>query len=509
MGDSVIPLARRTWWRASVADLIFLIVALGILPTMSATNLNDPGLGWHIRNIDAMIEAGGWLLKDPFSSTHAARTWYSNQWLGDLPLWLGWKWAGLNGVAAVGVIFLGFMYRYLYIAISEDGASWPAAALWTLLGCVGSYFAWVVRPNMVNPLFLLVTVRMCDQFHDGKKSRRQMLWLLPLFALWANIHGGFLGGLLTLAVVTAIEGAYALLALDERTRRFAWERFRFLVLLAAGAFAATLVNPYGIKLYPWIVRLVSSDLSFLGEWKSPDFNWGTWHGASRYEPLVVLFPALLALSRWRPNLVALGASVLWLHFALQSRRFLPLWVLVATPVMARAAGRLTWRMDLLGRIPISDDMRQLLARPSRSVSILPSAFVAFALLGWARLSEPLSLPNVPEAAMKQLLELDDGKTVIFNDANWGGYLTWHGWDRRPRFKTWIDDRYDVHGPDHFAVYFSIRDAHQGWQDQLTDRHIDVVGIATKWPLAERLTDNSDWQELHRDDQAVIFRRTGQ
>ena len=44
--------------------------------------------------MDAMREADGWLTLDPFTDHHGKPppAWYTNQWLGELPLWLGWRW---------------------------------------------------------------------------------------------------------------------------------------------------------------------------------------------------------------------------------------------------------------------------------------------------------------------------------------------------------------------------------------------------------------------------------
>lgn len=489
----------------SAADAVFLFAIVAIAPTMITTNLHDPGLGWHIRNIDAMLEAGGWLQIDPFSSTAPGATWYTNQWIGDLALWLGFHWAGWNGVAAIALLVLGFTYRHVFRCLSDDGSPWPAALVWTLAAMFGSYIGWVVRPNLVTPLLLFVTVRACSMFHDDTKSRRQMLALLPLFAFWANTHGGFLSGVLTLVAALGIEACVAVFAFEDEERRPARWRSLFLAMLVVGVVLATMLTPYGWKIYPWTLRLVTSDVALFEEFRAPDFNWGTWKGAARYEFFVLVLPALLGVSRWRPNLVATGLSVLWLHFALQSRRMLPLWVLSVTPLLASASLDLPWINRAVAKAPLSPDFRQLLSRPSAPSSPLLLLLLSAATLAWARFSTPMLLEKGSDAAVRELIAQNDGQAVIFHDANWGGDLILQGWDAQPRFKVWMDDRFDVHGP-RLEEYLTIRDARPGWRAEVDRLGIDVIGLAANWPLADRLAGEPGWEALRRDDEAVVYRR---
>lgn len=490
----------------SIGDAVFLFAVAAIAPTMAAANLKDPGLGWHLRNIDAMREAGGWLHTDPFSRVTDA-AWYSNQWIGDLALWLGFHWAGWNGVAAVALVALGFVYRHVYRCLSEDGSPWPVALLWTFAAMLGSYIGWVARPNIATPLLLFVTLRACSMFHDGRRSPRSLLLLLPMFTLWANLHGGFLAGVISLVAVLGIEAAIGLFAQEADGRGAARQRALVLAAVTAGAVAATLLNPYGWKLYPWCVKLVTSDVSMFNEFQSPDFNWGTWKGAARYEFFVLAFPALMAVSRWRPNLVAVGLSVLWLHLALQTRRILPLWVLSVTPLLARAFLDIDWLNRFVARIPLSEDFREILSKPSAPSAPWASLAMGAAVIALAAYAPPMDLHKGNEAAVRELVALNDGHAVIFHDLNWGGDLVLAGWDATPRFRTWIDDRYDVHGAERTAEYLKICRTEAGWKETVDRLGIDVIGIGTNWPLAERLASNPGWTLVQRDDEAVVFRRS--
>src|SRR6266568_2476984 len=100
-GDRMNPVTTNAWYRLTLADVVFLVLTVGILLNARGGTLDDPGLGWHIRDIDAIQAQKGWLTEDPFSGPRAGQPWYTNQWLGDLLLWLGDRWGGLTGIAAV------------------------------------------------------------------------------------------------------------------------------------------------------------------------------------------------------------------------------------------------------------------------------------------------------------------------------------------------------------------------------------------------------------------------
>src|SRR5262249_16209655 len=138
--------------------------------------------------IDAILSKGWWLTEDPFSDPgdRPAAMWYTNQWLGELPYWLGGKWAGLEGIAAVNALAIAFLAGLLYRMLLAAGLPWPVALAWTVLGAMGTSCSWNARPNVFSVLFILVTARACVRLHEGALSRWGGLGVVALFAVWAN-----------------------------------------------------------------------------------------------------------------------------------------------------------------------------------------------------------------------------------------------------------------------------------------------------------------------------------
>ncbi len=164
-------------------------------------------------------------------------------------------------------------------------------------------------------------------------NRRLLLWLLPLFALWANIHIQCMVGLVFLGLA-AIEPLAARVlpdgwvSLDARRLPLGWLLGIF-VLSAA----AMLVNPYHFRLYLAALELLGQTALWnrIAELLAMPFR--TW---SNWIVLAVALAATFALGRQRqirPLLVlALAAAI---YFGFRSQR--DAWMVLVTGLAALAS----------------------------------------------------------------------------------------------------------------------------------------------------------------------------
>jgi hypothetical protein len=211
------------------------------------------------------------------------------------------------------------------------------------------------------------------------------------------------------------------------------------------------------------------------------------------------------------SFVRLALSIWWLHFALGSARYCPLWVLVVTPALAH----LSCAVPGLRRPVVvfwawwSPDIRRWLslgAGPARGLGSLPFAVGLIVLAPWfGPIVTHMSPDDVTEDTLQAFVAASDGQK-IFHSINLGGYLTWHGWNRKPRLRTFIDDRTNVHGQEHTEEYFAIMSAQPGWHELLTRHGVELAIVPAAAPLAKELSQREDWHEVARDAAAIIFRR---
>lgn len=90
-----------------------------------------------------------------------------------------------------------------------------------------------------------------------------MLWFLPpLFAVWANTHGGFVAGL---GVLSVYLGGRAIEALRRDGRRALGKVAGYAGVASASALA-TLANPYGVELLLWLAHDLVPPRPEITEW---------------------------------------------------------------------------------------------------------------------------------------------------------------------------------------------------------------------------------------------------
>ena len=300
------------------------ILFCGLL-AMTARTATDPDLWWHLSTGQRIVGTGHVPHSDPFSFTRAGFPWVSHEWLSDVVFYELWKHGGAASliIFAALVTTAGFMLLYVRCPGQRH---WAAAA--TALGALASAASWGVRPQMFTfamaSLFLVIV--------DAAESRpKLLLWIPPLFVLWLNLHAGF-------ALGPALMVTYALgIVVEAATGKVSWLQVRpivaRIVLLVFICLALVPLNPSGAQLYRYPLDTLRSTgmRSFIVEWFSPDFH------QSLYQPLLLVWLLLIiALGFSRPKERVLIPLLLTAWASLDAVRHIPIFVLLAIPVIAAA-----------------------------------------------------------------------------------------------------------------------------------------------------------------------------
>ena len=442
------------------------ILLFGLL-AMTARNAVDPDLWWHLRTGQWIVESGHIPHSDPFSFTRAGHAWISHEWLSEVIFFELYK----HGAAAALIVFsaivttAGFMLLYLRCLPGGQKRHWAAAA--TALGALASAPDWGVRPQMFT---FTLTSLLLFLVERGEARPKLLFWIPPIFLLWLNLHGGFaLGPALLIAY-----GAGVLF--ESATGNTPWQEARpillriLLVLIACAALVP--LNPSGTHLYRYPFDTLTSlgMRSFITEWRSPDFH------AGLYRPLLLLWLLLLiALASARTHLKGRVVVPLLLTAlaALDASRHIPIFVLLAVPVLAAA-------------LPISNSSPEPLRPTSWRFRPTFSAFAIilmalFALAKWATLarSQNARVAQIfPQAAVEFLRTnslpfiAPSQNTKLFVYYDWGGYAIFNLY---PRYRVFVDGRADLYGDD--LMRDSIRtliDLRSGWQGILDGWQVEAV-----------------------------------
>ena len=270
----------------SATDLIFvaLLCALVFTP-LSVRLLGDAGIGWHIRTGQQILATHAIPHVDSFSSTMAGTPWFAWEWLYDLVVGQLEATLGLNGVVWLTAIVIAAVFAWTFHLLIARGANFFVALGLVLLAVSASMIHFLARPHVVSWLFTLAWFWILDSSErygfdgqDGKNGRR--VWALPLLMLvWVNVHGGFLLGFVLL-VIFLVGAAWTLFRtkegrIEELLQKIAaGKRVRRLTWVGLLSVAASLVNPYGWKLYGHVYSYLSNRflMDHIDEFQSPNFH---------------------------------------------------------------------------------------------------------------------------------------------------------------------------------------------------------------------------------------------
>jgi hypothetical protein len=440
--------------------------------------LIDPDTMWQITVGQWILDHGAVPETDVYSFTMRGQPWISTQWLAQVLYAKAYAVAGWSGpvVLAASAIAATFalLAKFLSRRLSES----------TMLAFVAAALALTVPHMLARPHVLALPVMVAwvgGLIAAADRREAPTFWLLPLMALWANLHGGFVFGLVLIAPV-ALD---AMLSADVKLRAslaLRWAAFAVLALVASCC------TPYG-----WNSLLASRKILALGdalplimEWRSADFS-----SVGVFE-ICLLLGIGLALFRGvklPPLRIVLLLGLL--HMALAQGRSTEILALVAPLVLAAPLAR------QFGGAEVAHP-----AQPTRSALVAGIAIVLVAgTVAYASVHrfEPHTRGS-PVAAVAALKKLN--LTRVFNDYDFGGYLIANG------VATFIDGRTELFG----EKFFVDHNAASGLMEpenlfRLLDAYKIEATLMRTQSAATKLLDHMDgWQKVYADDIATIHLR---
>ena len=298
-----------------------------------------------------MRASGQVIREDPFSFTRAGYPWVADQWLAECGMSIVHDLAGWDGLLLVTATLLAGVYAWIGARLLRGGLHLLPAILLLALAMLAGAPQFHLRPLVATIVLLGVTFGWLVDVGNGSRRFRQLWWLVPLFILWTNLHGGVLGGLGTVGF--CLGGCSLSAAWQFRkevgTRLFAARTVEPIALLLAVA-ATVLVSPYGLATpNEWLETLRMPLPKFIAEHAplelTDPIGWGTLALAAGYlATLIGVFPQ-------RPRITWL-VPLVWFALALSRLRNAPLFGVTAVIALAdmlpySRVGRWLQRRDLL------------------------------------------------------------------------------------------------------------------------------------------------------------------
>lgn len=449
----------------------------------------DTDLGWHLRYGDHFLKTGRILKENTLTYFLSNYQWAYSTGFFDLSTAAIYKISGLLGLAfAFGLLGVSLYWFFNRINRRSSVLSLFGFLVVILFGWNVFYLGWRAQ---IFTFFSLVF-----ELWIFKKSEENKWWLLILpsmFALWGNIHGGFVLGLLLLCSRT----------LNQASRK-EWRNVAHSILLIVVCSGAVLLNPYGYRVYQESLLHANYPLQkLIAEWVPP----------SLFVKItgIVIFGVLtffLWVKKQRQRLFWTIVLILGLTLLFQGRRntaFFALFAVVASLEIFR------------DKLKILENKKHL--KTMGNLAIITTIL----FLALIRIPHTIEMSTNPESyCAKGLVKypcksaqfIRDNHlpgTNMFTAYEWGGFLEW----QLPQYKYFVDGRmpaWDTPSKKSpYTEYLEIIQAQPGqdsqaWDKRLEEYKTDFLLIGSGTFLDLELKGNSEviWKEAYRDEVATIY-----
>ena len=441
--------------------------------------LNDPDMFWQIKVGQWILDQRAVPYADAYSLTKAGAPWMSSSWLSQVLYAKAYTLAGWSGPVILAALAIAATFALLVHLLKRHVRALHASLVAMVVLALAAQHL-LARPHVLAMPFMMVWV--AGLIAASERRVAPSFGLLPLIALWANLHGSFILGLALIAPIMLD----ALWNAERSQRRGLGLRW---IVFGLGALAAACVTPYGWGSL-WAAKSIldlGPLLSMISEWAPPSFA-----QPGLLECCILL---LVAAALWRgvtlsPPRILLVLGLL--HMALGHIRNVEVFALLTPIVLAVPLARqFGWN---------GNETDEAAAR----ASLMPVAVLLVAIMAFAAMASLRYKPNddaMPVAAVAALR--DHGAKRVFNDYAFGGYLIWAG------IPPFIDGRAELYG-EKFGVD-AIDALSLSRPDTLLSllsvHRIDATLLSPSTPAARLMDHLEGWTRVFADKTATVHVRT--
>jgi hypothetical protein len=471
---------------------VFLAIGLPVLGALLA-NLQTVDLAYHLRAGGLILDSAAIPRTDTFTFTAAGSAWQDQQWAAEVVLAAVYRLAGWTGLVILRAALVGVLVGLVF-DICRRGHTTRTAALLTLVAFGLSIVTLALRPQLFGMVLFAATLWLVVRRRDHPRA----LWLVvPIAAVWANVHGSFFLGPVLLVLA----------ALEDLAERRTGDARRSMVAAAAAA-VATVVNPFGPAVWQYAVGISTNAVitTRITEWQPTTVR--TPEGLAFFASVGLIALLLVALAR--RGRAAPPTILLWLvpfaGLAAWAVRGLAWWPLVAAMTVARVTADPAATAPERAR-PDTATMRRL--------NVVVVAILVIAGVGllpvWRAQDPGLRAPvgvvgTAPPGITAALRDLVTPGDRLFAPQPWGSWFEF----ALPDTPVFIDSRIELFPPAVWDDYDAITDGRADWQARLERWDVSVVVAVDRLgplPLTDRLRADPAWREVYADADGRVFVRS--
>ncbi len=427
---------------------------------LAAISRLDPDFGWHLTS-GFYFRAHGIPAHDIYTYTAHNFKWIDHEWGNDVIVSFIYGW---GNYIALAIVFSLLWTASLFINNKSKNSLVLLVATLGILPYSG------IRPIAWTAFLLSVLLRI-----TASKNKYLKLSIPILFIIWANLHAGFVIGLIYLIYLGVTK------------------KSRFWTGIFIASVLATFINAYGPVLYVEVMRtLLDPSLhNHITEWKSFNFEFSS--------NIYILFWAVGFCLFSRKKLRSyIGFDFLLFLSALSANRNFPLFVVSS----------INKTNDYIEQIYRSFPKKITKSGKNVLLIFLIGFISAVSYSIWLDYFPIQSILSNYPVAQVQYLNKHKCQGNLFNDYNDGGYIIW----KLPSTPVFIDGRMpswkNAHNVEYFNIYLSVIKS-QSDQDKVFKEYnitcLLVQNNLTFSRLIKNLSEKkSHWTDVNNSNGHILF-----
>jgi len=495
---SIESVLQKRWARLaipSLSDLFFLAILGWVFMSSGSAGwqglLVDGDVGWHIRTGQWILDHHAVPHHDLYSFSKPDAPWYAWEWLTDVIDGSLDRLAGLKAIVLMAGVVIALFSTSLIRRMVWRGSHLFVAMIVSLLGVGAASIHFLARPHIFTLLLLSISVWIVES--DRERPSKRIWLLVPMTAVWTNLHGGFLA-LIALLGVACI--GFALERKWSSAMRYAW--------LTAACGAASLVNPYGYRLHQHVLEYLRSDWirNVIQEFQSPSFRN---ENMMQFEALLFGGLMIAALLFKRGRVVEGLWIVFFANMSLSSVRHVPVFVTVTTPILAAELSQL-WRAWTANakKSSLAGIVNGMAADSIRHFG-RTSAWPAAAVIALMLIGRPIPWPTdfapeiFPVKMVHQHSDVILNARVMTTD-QWSDFLIY----TNPQQKVFVDGRSDFYGPEVGNEYIHLMNGQWDWAEIMKKYRFETALLPIESSLSQLLKMSPEWKVVEDDGKRILL-----
>lgn len=437
-----------------IAGLMLLGMAL-LVPLQSDT-------WWLLRTGQDIVQQRTIITTDLYSWTNQGNFWPNHEWLTQALMYLFYA---IGGFPLLLGIFAGIIVFTWHLIYRSEKINPKLAILFLTLGIVDNAKGWSVRPQIITICLFVLLILMIQ-------NRKYHWWIIPFMLVWANLHAGFVVGMVLIGIITAVN-------IVQRQDVVRW------LAISALSFLASLCNPHSYELWLFTLNsLDSSTYAYIEEWQPQKF---TKFASYPYFLLVTVLGLVWYRRRYKPSTnyewFLVLATILFGIMAFRSVRQNVFFDVLAVLLLFKIYAVTPYKPGKFSAF-----------EPMQGVILGLTAIIAIGLVSFSWLQRtPLLSPAI----------LDSMKNCpgnIYNTYNSGGDLIWY----LPERPVFIDNRFDPYPTDFMNTSMQVEDNGQ-YQPLFEQYKIECALVEIGSPIGKNLQADN-WQIISQNQTYQVFSR---